>query len=156
MSQSTTKKIGTHSGSFHCDESLAIGLLSLLKEYQDSIVIRTRDESVLANCDIIVDVGAVYDPSRHRYDHHQASFQDTFNNEKFNKIRLSSAGLIYKHFGRQIMEEIIGEKATVDQKDDIYMRMYANFIEHIDVGFTDDITHINYYYIKIMYLKRFN
>ncbi|EFC40750.1 metal binding protein [Naegleria gruberi] len=131
---SETKKIGTHSGSFHCDESLAIGLLSLLKEYQDGIVIRTRDETILSQCDIIVDVGAIYDAQKHRYDHHQASFKDTFDNDKFNKIRLSSAGLIYKHFGRQIIEELVGEKATIDQKDDIYLRMYANFIEHIDAN----------------------
>ncbi|KAF0973237.1 hypothetical protein FDP41_008444 [Naegleria fowleri] len=130
----TTKKIGTHSGSFHCDESLAIGLLSLLQEYKDGVVIRTRDEKILAECDIIVDVGAVYDPSRHRYDHHQASFKDTLNLDKFTKIRLSSAGLIYKHFGRQILEELIGDKATDEQKDDIYLRVYGNFIEHVDAN----------------------
>ena len=34
---------------------------------------RTRDENVLKDCDIVVDVGAVYDPDQHRYDHHQKS-----------------------------------------------------------------------------------
>ena len=34
---------------------------------------RSRDEDVLNECDIVVDVGAVYDPDRHRYDHHQKS-----------------------------------------------------------------------------------
>jgi uncharacterized UPF0160 family protein len=29
-----SKKIGTHSGSFHCDESLACYMLKLLPEYK--------------------------------------------------------------------------------------------------------------------------
>jgi len=32
---------------------------------------RTRDASELAECDVVVDVGAVYNPDTHRYDHHQ-------------------------------------------------------------------------------------
>lgn len=111
-----------------------------MSEYQNAIVIRTRDESVLAQCDIIVDVGAVYDPARHRYDHHQGTFKDTFPEHS---IRLSSAGLIYKHFGRQILEELIGEKANQDQKEDIYQRLYINFIEHIDVSRFDCCTNEN-------------
>jgi uncharacterized UPF0160 family protein len=58
-------------------------------------IIRTRDPAELAKCDILVDVGAVYDPSTHRYDHHQAGFTETFDDT--HKIKLSSAGLIYKY-----------------------------------------------------------
>ena len=32
---------------------------------------RTRDMAHLNDCDIVVDVGATYDASNHRYDHHQ-------------------------------------------------------------------------------------
>jgi uncharacterized UPF0160 family protein len=32
---------------------------------------RTRDQKVLDTCDIVVDVGGVFDPEKHRYDHHQ-------------------------------------------------------------------------------------
>jgi len=32
---------------------------------------RTRDANELAQCDVVVDVGGVYDPARHHYDHHQ-------------------------------------------------------------------------------------
>lgn len=38
---------------------------------QDAEIIRTRDPSVLAECDVVVDVGGEFDPKRHRYDHHQ-------------------------------------------------------------------------------------
>lgn len=34
-------------------------------------IIRSRDPEQLASCDIVVDVGGVYDPKQHRYDHHQ-------------------------------------------------------------------------------------
>ena len=30
------KKIGTHSGTFHCDEALACALLTTLAEYKDA------------------------------------------------------------------------------------------------------------------------
>ncbi len=65
------KSIGTHSGTFHCDEVLACYMLRLLPEYQGARVVRTRDPKLLQECDIVVDVGGEYDPSNHRYDHHQ-------------------------------------------------------------------------------------
>lgn len=63
--------IGTHNGKFHCDEVLACRLLKSLPDYQHAEIVRSRDPSKLDECDIVVDVGGVYDPERHRYDHHQ-------------------------------------------------------------------------------------
>lgn len=40
------KRIGTHSGVFHCDEALACFLLKKLPEYKDAEIVRTRDETV--------------------------------------------------------------------------------------------------------------
>ena len=34
-------------------------------------IVRTRNQEELDQCDIVVDVGGVYDPGQHRYDHHQ-------------------------------------------------------------------------------------
>ncbi|KAH9496857.1 UPF0160 protein myg1, mitochondrial [Bulinus truncatus] len=99
--QHLVKKIGTHNGSFHCDEVLACFMLKLLDEYKDAEIIRTRDPALLETCDIVVDVGGVYDPSKHRYDHHQRSFTETMNSlcpEKKWVTKLSSAGLVYYHF----------------------------------------------------------
>jgi uncharacterized UPF0160 family protein len=55
---------------------------------------RTRDPAVLDTCDIVVDVGAVYDESKQRFDHHQRGFGEVFGHGFTTK--LSSAGLIYK------------------------------------------------------------
>lgn len=38
---------------------------------QNAEIVRTRDPGLLSECDIVVDVGGEFDPSRHRYDHHQ-------------------------------------------------------------------------------------
>ena len=65
------KQIGTHDGTFHCDEVLACSLLKMLPEYKDAEIVRTRNPQLLAKCDIVVDVGGVYDAAKHRYDHHQ-------------------------------------------------------------------------------------
>jgi uncharacterized UPF0160 family protein len=59
-----SKTIGTHSGSFHCDESLACFMLHQTNEYKGAKIIRSRDPKQLATADILVDVGAVYDPSK--------------------------------------------------------------------------------------------
>jgi uncharacterized UPF0160 family protein len=46
--------------------------------------------------DIVVDVGGVYSPEKHRYDHHQRGFTEVFGFGGFEKTKLSSAGLVYK------------------------------------------------------------
>merc|ERR1712142_1386422 len=93
----TMVKLGTHNGAFHCDEVLACFLLKQLPQYKNAEIIRTRDPKLLEQCDIVVDVGGVYDPAHHRYDHHQRSFKDNMNSlrpEKKFVTKLSSAGLV--------------------------------------------------------------
>lgn len=55
---------------------------------------RSRDPAVLDSCDIVVDVGAVYDESKQRFDHHQRGFTEIFGHGF--QTKLSSAGLVYK------------------------------------------------------------
>ncbi|KAJ0406638.1 hypothetical protein ATCC90586_006138 [Pythium insidiosum] len=125
------KYIGTHNGSFHCDEALAVSMLKLLPAFAAHDILRTRDESKLAQCDAVVDVGGVYDAASNRFDHHQKTFEGTF--EQGFVTRLSSAGLVYKHFGKDIIREIAApttlDDATVEL---LHRKTYKNFIEHID------------------------
>ncbi|CAN0260233.1 unnamed protein product [Ectocarpus sp. 12 AP-2014] len=127
------KCIGTHSGSFHCDEALACAMLKILPEWSDAVIVRTRDEAELAKCDAVVDVGGVYDPTTLRFDHHQKTFHDTLSEENF-QTRLSSAGLVYRHYGRQILKQLVEGTSVpedvVDKK--LYAKVYKNFVEHID------------------------
>ncbi len=128
-------KVGTHDGIFHCDEVLACYLLKLLPQYKNANIIRTRDENILKDCDIVVDVGGVYDPSTHRYDHHQRSFGQTLSSLLPNKqstIKLSSAGLIFAHFGHQIIANLLNWDKNDDKTDVVFDKVYENFVQEID------------------------
>ena len=56
---------------------------------------RTRDPIILGKCDIVVDVGGVYDESKQLFDHHQRGFTEVFGHGF--ETKLSSAGLVYKY-----------------------------------------------------------
>lgn len=121
--------LATHSGKFHADEALAVYLLRKLPEYATMPLVRTRDPAVIATATIVVDVGAVYDPPTHRYDHHQRSFTDCWPGRK---IRLSSAGLVYKHFGSRIIDQALLQKSLDTPTSVILERVYDQLIMAFD------------------------
>ncbi|KAK4423122.1 hypothetical protein Salat_1894800 [Sesamum alatum] len=130
MSTVAVKRVGTHNGSFHCDEALGCFMIRLTEKFSDAHVVRTREPKVLETLDAVLDVGGVYDASRDRYDHHQKGFEEVFGHG-FN-TKLSSAGLVYKHFGK----EIIAKELQVDEDHPdvlrLFLAVYKNFIEAID------------------------
>ncbi|KAK8945853.1 hypothetical protein KSP40_PGU012737 [Platanthera guangdongensis] len=99
------KRVGTHNGSFHCDEALGCFMIRLTDNFAGAEIVRSRDSKarslsfylvfvLLDALDAVLDVGGVYDPRHDRYDHHQKGFDEVFGHG-FN-TKLSSAGLIYK------------------------------------------------------------
>lgn len=130
--------ICTHSGTFHCDEVLACFMLTrYTNQFRGSKIQRSRDPEVWQTCDCLVDVGAVYDLDSNRFDHHQKSFEGVFDQDKeeYNRVKLSSAGLIYKHFGREVVSEILKEEGIElpkDVEEMIYLKTYKNLIEEVD------------------------
>jgi uncharacterized UPF0160 family protein len=123
-------QIGTHSGHFHADEALAVSMLRLLPTYASSPLVRTRDPAVLDNCHTVVDVGAVYDASKNRFDHHQREFTTVFPGHN---TKLSSAGLVYMHFGKDIIQAVTGLSPGQDL-DMLYEKIYTDFIEAFDAN----------------------
>ncbi|KAI9841702.1 MAG: hypothetical protein M1837_000434 [Sclerophora amabilis] len=121
--------IGTHNGHFHADEALAVYLLRLLPDYSSSALIRTRDQSVLSTCHTVVDVGGVYSPPDNRYDHHQRTFDTTFPSHA---TKLSSAGLIYLHFGKPIIARHVQLPETAPEVSLLWTKIYAEFVEALD------------------------
>ncbi|KAK9742342.1 hypothetical protein RND81_03G165400 [Saponaria officinalis] len=124
------KRVGTHNGSFHCDEALGCFMIRLTDKFFGAHIVRTRDSQVLEGLDAVLDVGGVYDPSNDRYDHHQKGFMEVFGNG-FN-TKLSSAGLIYKHYGMEIIAKEL--KLDIEHPDvfRLFISVYRNFMEAID------------------------
>ncbi|XP_074308136.1 uncharacterized protein LOC141643013 [Silene latifolia] len=124
------KRVGTHNGSFHCDEALGCFMILLTDKFSDAQIIRTRDPQVLESLDAVLDVGGVYDPSRDRYDHHQKGFGEVFGHGFVTK--LSSAGLVYKHFGMEIISKELKLELTHPDVFRLFISVYRNFMEAID------------------------
>lgn len=130
------QKIGTHNGTFHCDEVLGCFMLKQLPQFKNAAIVRSRDKAALNECDIVIDVGAVYDPVKHRYDHHQKEFNESMNSldSKYKwTTKLSSAGLVYFHFGRDVLKRILlPNEIAENTMDVIYSKLYEGFIEEVD------------------------
>ncbi|KAI1773535.1 metal-dependent protein hydrolase [Hypoxylon cercidicola] len=122
-------RIGTHSGHFHADEALAVYMLRLLPTYAGSSLVRTRDPAVLDACHTVVDVGGEYDPARHRYDHHQRTFATTFPGRP---TKLSSAGLVFLHFGRAIVAQRLEKPEDSEEVGLLWNKLYESFVEALD------------------------
>lgn len=139
--------IVTHNGTFHTDEVTAFTLLNYLftnnKHINDQLdpsvklqinLVRTRSDDEIKKGNIVVDVGQIYDVTTNRYDHHQSTFNDFFNqsSEKF-QVKLSSAGLVYKHFGQAIIDKFC-EEFNLVQPPNAHNFFYYKFICELDAS----------------------
>ena len=139
------KIIGTHSGTFHSDEVLSTFLLKYYTETKNSVVIRTRNNEILKQCDVVVDVGSIIDPKTFRFDHHMKEFKEVFNekDEELNTIKLSSAGLVWKYLGKEILNNLLKSMSLLGQNkthiDEIFKYIYLDFIMGVD-GMDNGVT----------------
>ena len=93
----------THTAPHHADEVFATVMLAALS---DVVLYRTRDKSIIDSSDAIVyDVGGEFDPKRKRFDHHQKNFSES----RRDGIKYSSAGLIWREYGVEIVKKLSGE-----------------------------------------------
>lgn len=104
-------------------------MLRLLSPYSTSPLVRTRDPAVLATCQVVVDVGGEYDDSKRRYDHHQRGFDVVFPGHN---TKLSSAGLVYLHFGKEIITAVTGVQGQ--DRDLLFEKIYTDFVEAFDAN----------------------
>jgi len=89
---------------------------------------------VLKQCTIVVDVGATYHPESLRFDHHQREFVGVMDVLGCS-TKLSSAGLVYKHFGKEVIASLLEGQETRGNPlliDRFFEMIYKGFIEHID------------------------
>ncbi|XP_071632207.1 MYG1 exonuclease-like isoform X1 [Temnothorax longispinosus] len=137
MSVKSIVRIGIHDGDFYCSEVLACALLKLLPQFKDASIVRSGDKSVLDTCDIVVDVGGEYDPSRHRYDHNIKDFKESVNTiirkpGYDSTVELTSAGLIYCHFGHKILRNVLSDVTEGRVIDEMFKFIYNKLIKEID------------------------
>jgi len=88
----------THSGRFHADEVFAVSMVLMVKDHD---ITRTRDEEIIKQADIVLDVGAEYNPDTLRFDHHQNSFTE----EREDGTPYATAGLIWRHYAKEIFKK---------------------------------------------------
>ena len=125
------KLIGTHDGTFHIDEILAIAMLTQLSANNDSTIVRTRCPEQLAKCDFRVDVGGKDDPETGDFDHHQRGFARVM--AKYNcSTKLSSAGLVYAALGPEIIRTILDSDLDSAALTALCKYAYTDFVESID------------------------
>ena len=103
------KKLVTHNATFHTDDIFATATLSILLDGNIE-VIRTRDESIIANADYVYDVGGIYDPSKNRFDHHQKGGAGV----RPNGVPYAAFGLVWKAYG----EKVCGSATVAERIDE--------------------------------------
>lgn len=95
-------KLVTHGSSFHADDVFATSCLKIFyrqTENRGVKIIRSRDPKIIKTGDVVYDVGDIYDPENNLFDHHQAGGAG----QRPNGVLYSAFGLIWKHFGRQLV-----------------------------------------------------
>jgi uncharacterized UPF0160 family protein len=146
--QKPYKTLGTHSEVFHADEVHgAMLLLNYVPEFKGSKLIRTRDQNILDTLDIVIDVGGEYNFEKLRFDHHQRGFEEYYDKKNgFGKVKLSASGLIFKHYGEEIIRNSVDslfdserllspefrKEMSNEQVKAMCQKMYEKYFEYLD------------------------
>jgi uncharacterized UPF0160 family protein len=116
-------KVVTHNDRFHADDVCAMAVLRIKFGKENLEVIRTRDETLISQADLVFDVGNIYDESKNRFDHHQTEGAG----QRDNGIPYAAFGLVWKKWGR----EICGSQEVADLIDKKLIQM----VDASDNGF---------------------
>ncbi len=74
-------------------------------------------------------------PSLPRYDHHQKTFNESMSSlvpGMRYTTKLSSAGLVYVHFGKELLAHIMSKSKEDPVVDKIYDKVYEKLMEEVD------------------------
>lgn len=121
--------IATHNGPFHADDVFACVMAGALRTGRK--VVRTRDEDLIAEANIVLDVGGEYDHSRRRYDHHQPSFGETHPaTGEEEPTPMATAGLMW-HYSSYLFNEF-----NLMPQEERYVNEYVRkeLVEGIDAA----------------------
>lgn len=125
-------KVATHNGTFHADDAFAYAILKAATAGHLDLV-RTRDAALMAEADVVFDVGGTFDPATHRYDHHMRDKPLRPNGEPY-----SSAGLVWLNFGAAAIRTLVADaspEAVTDASPEAVARVWAM----LDAGLIRDV-----------------
>lgn len=120
--------IGTHDGSFHADEVMAIAIIAKLENQYTCEIIRSRNPDELAKADVLVDVGMVYDEEKELFDHHQKG------GVIIDGRAYASAGLVWKHYGPDLLDDLLSDSRLADRVWALVDKRLISGIDRIDLG----------------------
>ena len=132
------QNIYTHNGTFHTDDVVAYMILREI--FHEHILWRINPSGDFDEGGIVVDIGQKHDPDNNRFDHHQPGFNERFSGKS--RVKMASAGLVYKKYGREFIRKIINSSKLNDKTnvngytktiiDIIFNDFYHSFIAEID------------------------
>lgn len=126
-----TIQLLTHSGQFHADDIFSTALLNLYfknKEPKTKLKHkRSLKKEDTEKADIVYDIGLIYNPKKLRFDHHQNS-PDLV---RANGIPYAAFGLVFKHFGPELISLVSKEK-NKKVINDIFEIVEEKLVQHID------------------------
>ncbi len=126
----------THSGSFHPDDIFSTALLNLYFKNKEPKTKLKYKRSVkpedIEKADIVYDIGLIYNPKKMRFDHHQNDL--TLVRE--NGISYAAFGLLFKHFGSELISLISKEKnkKVIQEIFDMVEKKLVFHVDGIDNG----------------------
>lgn len=118
-------RIGTHSNSFHADDTLGVAILKHL--HPEAQVVRSRSPEVWATCDVLVDVGGQFEPQTGRFDHHQRGFAE----KRANGIPFAGAGLVWRYYGLGYVLSIFPSMDPY-QAAEVVRAVDEKFVQYVD------------------------
>lgn len=118
--------IATHNGNFHADDVFSVAALKTL--FPAAQLVRTRDLGVIAQADIVIDVGGEYDADNNRFDHHQRGGAGA----RENGIPYSSFGLVWQKYALQLCQGDEDVAAALDEN-------LVSTIDAIDCGHVEGV-----------------
>jgi len=114
----------THDGVFHGDE--IVSTIILINTKHNFKIIRTRNPEIIEKALIVYDVGGKYDGEKY-FDHHQKDSPIRENGKAY-----SSAGLVWKTFGEEVILNLYPELAK-EEVERIFKTMDEKFILPFDL-----------------------
>lgn len=112
-------KFGIHNGTFHADDVFCVALIQSI--YGEIEVIRTRDENILGQCDLVADVG------NGKYDHH-----DVDKELRENGIPYCGFGLLWKDYGIKYLQKQFPDFTDEEEQQVVFDKIDKSLIMQID------------------------